>query len=40
VVPIIRVKFNPNGRINLSLNKNFMAVKLMAKNMLVPKSAR
>jgi len=40
VVPIIRVKFNPNGRINLLLNKNFIAVKLMAKNILVPNSAR
>ena len=40
VVPIIRVKFNPNGMINLLLNKNFIAVKLMAKNILVPKSER
>ena len=40
VVPIIRVKFKPNGRINLLLNKNLMAVKLMAKNIFVPNSAR
>jgi hypothetical protein len=40
VVPIIRVKFKPNGSINLLLNKNFMAVKLNAKNILVPNKAR
>jgi hypothetical protein len=40
VVPIIRVKFKPKGRINLLLNKNLMAVKLIAKNIFVPKSAR
>ena len=40
VVPIILLKFNPNGRVNLLLNRNFMAVKFMAKNTFVPKSAR
>ena len=40
VVPIIRVKFKPNGRINLLLNKNLIAVKLMAKNIFVPNNAR
>ena len=40
VVPIILLKFNPNGREKFFLNKNVIAVKFMAKNTFVPKSAR